>query len=183
VLTSVGPGQSAPGGLKSVVPAAMSGCHPGGLQDREGDPRSRAKLMDSLPLRCAPAGHDTFPVLAVPGLDPGIGPGHLRLAAFPSSYLILRSSREAASRRRSSGLSGPSFETPLAAAPQDEAERDDRITARDTLSRHGRACPGHPDAVRRGALRIVITGTSPVMTAEGAVGECQGGTAQAEPGA
>ena len=76
-----------------------------------------------------------------------------------------------------------SFETPLAAAPQDEAERDDRITARDTLSRHGRACPGHPDAVRRGALRIVITGTRPVMTAEGAVGECQGGTAQAEPGA
>ncbi|MFL5022397.1 MAG: hypothetical protein ACJ8DW_09110 [Microvirga sp.] len=38
------------------------------------------------------------------------------------------------------------------------------ITARDTLCRHGRACPGHPDAVRRGALRIVITGTSPVMT-------------------
>jgi hypothetical protein len=38
------------------------------------------------------------------------------------------------------------------------------ITARDTLCRHGRACPGHPDAVRRSALRIGITGTSPVMT-------------------
>jgi hypothetical protein len=57
------------------------------------------------------------------------------------------------------------------------------ITARDTLSRHGRACPGHPDAVRCRASGIGITGTSPVMTAEGAVGECQGGTAQAEPGA
>ena len=38
------------------------------------------------------------------------------------------------------------------------------ITARDTLCRHGRAGPGHPDAVRRSALRIGITGTSPVMT-------------------
>jgi hypothetical protein len=38
------------------------------------------------------------------------------------------------------------------------------ITARDTLCRHGRACPGHPDAVRRSALRIGITGTGPVMT-------------------
>ncbi|MFL5131176.1 MAG: hypothetical protein ACJ8DD_13665 [Microvirga sp.] len=34
----------------------------------------------------------------------------------------------------------------------------------DTLPRHGRACPGHPDAVRRSALRIGITGTRPVMT-------------------
>jgi hypothetical protein len=64
-----------------------------------------------------------LPVLAVPGLDPGISPGH---PAFRPVALILRSSREAASRRRSSVLSGPSFETPLAAAPQDEAERDDR---------------------------------------------------------
>jgi len=39
------------------------------------------------------------------------------------------------------------------------------ITALDTLSRHGRACAGHLDPVRRSALRIGITGTSPVMTA------------------
>jgi hypothetical protein len=38
------------------------------------------------------------------------------------------------------------------------------ITARDTLCRHGRACTGHPDAVRRSASGIGITGTSPVMT-------------------
>jgi hypothetical protein len=70
----------------------------------EGDPQSGAELMDSLPLRCAPAGNDTcwFPCIlsnfmAVPGLDPGIGPGH---PASRPIALILRSSREAASRRR-----------------------------------------------------------------------------------
>jgi hypothetical protein len=88
---------------------------------REGDPQSGAELMASLPLRSDR--DDTFPVLAVPGLDPGISPGH---PAFRPVALILRSSREAASRRRSSVLSGPSFETPLAAAPQDEGERHDR---------------------------------------------------------
>jgi hypothetical protein len=43
--------------------------------------------------------------------------------------------------------------------------------------------PGHPDAVRRSALRIEITGTSPVMTSEGAVGGYEGRRAQADPGA
>ena len=37
----------------------------------------------------------------------------------------------------------------------------------DTLSRHGRARPGHPDTVRRGAFHIEITGTRPVMTCRG----------------
>ncbi|MFL5164523.1 MAG: hypothetical protein ACJ8CZ_19075, partial [Microvirga sp.] len=48
------------------------------------------------------------------------------------------------------------------------------ITARDTLCRLGRACPGHPDKVRRGASWTGITGTRPVMTAEGAVGGYEG---------
>jgi hypothetical protein len=34
----------------------------------------------------------------------------------------------------------------------------------DALSRHGRACLGHPDVVKRGGHRIEITGTRPVMT-------------------
>ena len=38
------------------------------------------------------------------------------------------------------------------------------ITAGDTHSRHGRACPGHPDAVKRHAFPTEITGTRPVMT-------------------
>jgi hypothetical protein len=58
------------------------------------------------------------------------------------------------------------------------------ITARDTLSRHGRPCPGHPDAVRRGALRIEITGTSPVMTwrMSGPNGASRSGSGKAKPG-
>ena len=46
------------------------------------------------------------------------------------------------------------------------------ITALDTLSRHGRACPGHPDDVRRCACRIGIPGTGPGMTAEGSRRVC-----------
>jgi hypothetical protein len=38
--------------------------------------------------------------------------------------------------------------------------------------RHGRDRPGHPDPVKRRALPIGITGTSPVMTSKGNV---QGG--------
>jgi hypothetical protein len=57
------------------------------------------------------------------------------------------------------------------------------ITARDTLYRHGRACPGHPDKVRLGASWTGITGTKPVMTSEGAVGGYEGRRAQADPGA
>ena len=37
----------------------------------------------------------------------------------------------------------------------------------DTLSRHGRACPGHLNDVKRHAFRTEITGTRPAMTGEG----------------
>jgi hypothetical protein len=40
---------------------------------------------------------------------------------------------------------------------------------RETLSRHGRACPGHLDPVKRRAFPIGITGTRPVMTKEEAL--------------
>jgi hypothetical protein len=40
------------------------------------------------------------------------------------------------------------------------------ITALDTLSRHGRACPGHPDQTSAALQSIGITGTGPVMTWE-----------------
>jgi hypothetical protein len=68
--------------------------------------------------------------MAVPGLDPGIRPGHpaSRLIA-----LILRSSREAASRRRIFGSLEPPSRRRFSAAPQDEAKRDERNHR-----------PGHP---------------------------------------
>jgi hypothetical protein len=34
------------------------------------------------------------------------------------------------------------------------------------LPRHGRACPGHPDAKNAELFAIGITGTRPVMTTE-----------------
>jgi hypothetical protein len=83
--------------------------------------------------------------------------------------LILRSSREAASRRRRSVLSGHSFETPLAAAPQEEGERDDRDhrPTRHAAPVMAGLVPAIP-MLRGAALQTIgITGTSPVMTAEG----------------
>src|SRR4051794_32613157 len=48
------------------------------------------------------------------------------------------------------------------------------ITARDTLCRHGRAGPGHPDAVRRGASHHRDHRDEPGDDGEGAVGGCEG---------
>jgi hypothetical protein len=70
--------------------------------------------------------------------------------AVGPTALILRSSREAASRRRVRRALNSPFETPLVAGPQEEAREAIGIMAlSDTLCRHGRARPGHPDAVRR----------------------------------
>jgi hypothetical protein len=110
--------------------------HPGNLVHRSGSRRRPAviprgpqagegiheqSLGLGIPVSSAArlAGMTSSPVMAVAGLGPGD-------PAFRPMALILRSSREAASRRRISVLSGPSFETPLAAAPQDEAEQDGR---------------------------------------------------------
>ncbi|WP_262271202.1 hypothetical protein [Microvirga yunnanensis] len=41
--------------------------------------------------------------------------------------------------------------------------------ARRSLSCHGRARPGHPDAIGRRATQIGITGKGPVTTREGTV--------------
>jgi hypothetical protein len=155
---------------------------------------------DPRPLRPPPGRTRSFitlsfvllPVMAVPGLDPGIRPGH---PAFRLTALILRSR----CKPRLEGGVQCSVDTPsrrsLTAAPQDEGERDERdhrpghplpswpglsrpsqcceawslhpigiAALLDTLPRHGRSCPGHPDPVRCCALRIGITGTSPVMT-------------------
>jgi hypothetical protein len=98
-------------------------CHPRRASAREGDSQSCAELMDSLPLRCASAGNDTFPVMAVPGRDPGISPGH---PAFRLIALILRSRCK---RRLEGGVQysvDPPSRRSLTAAPQDEGERDDR---------------------------------------------------------
>jgi hypothetical protein len=35
--------------------------------------------------------------------------------------------------------------------------------------RHDRACPGHPDPVKRRVSRVGITGARPVMTEEGVI--------------
>jgi hypothetical protein len=112
--------------------------------------------------------------MAVPGRDPGISPGH---PAFRPDGPHPEEPLQAASRRRSSAL----FRTLLRDAASRlllrmRASETIGITARDTLCPHGRACAGHPDPVRLGASRIGITGTSPVMTAEGAVGGCEGRT-------
>src|SRR3712207_7179630 len=40
-------------------------------------------------------------------------------------------------------------------------------------ARHGRPCAGHPDCLKRGASRIGITGTSPVMRSEEHTSELQ----------
>jgi hypothetical protein len=111
--------------------------------------------------------------MAVPGRDPGISPGH---PAFRPDGPHPEEPLQAASRRRSSALFRTLLRDAASRLLRMRASETIGITARDTLCRHGRACAGHPDPVRLGASRIGITGTSPVMTAEGAVGGCEGRT-------
>ncbi|MBO1906397.1 hypothetical protein J4G37_16000 [Microvirga sp. 3-52] len=52
-----------------------------------------------------------------------------------------------------------------------------------TLLRHGRPCAGHPDPIRRCALRVGFTGTRPVMTGEDPrAGDDRAGTVMTEAG-
>jgi hypothetical protein len=59
-----------------------------------------------------------------------------------------------------------SFETPLAAAPQDEAVRDERDHRPGHPLPLWPACPGHPDRTSAALQAIGITGTRPAMTTE-----------------
>jgi hypothetical protein len=96
--------------------------------------------------------------MAVPGPDPGLSRPSQSSEARRSSHHDHR----ACSHPRRHGRLVPAI--PIAWSAE---LLFIGITALDTLSRHHRACPGHPGPVRYCAFPIGIPGTSPGMTAEG----------------